>query len=150
MLIYRRAVEIFAEDENKGEFISTEHINSAIKEMNSSKTAITVKHFSLHKQVFLLACLMSIRKNGTSETNFGAVADEHRSLCGLARLLYPTIPMLYSLCGSLADSRLIIAENQRGGTPQQKIKLNCDENDIIAGIRQSTNHTKLKSVIKRY
>lgn len=143
-----RAVEIHSESNDDG-LVMMDHIQKAIKEMNSSKSVKAVQNASLHQRIFLLAIINASRKCGTVDVVFSDVVDEHESICRLANIAIPYMSNLYSICGFLGQYHLTLVESAKQGDPNQKIKLNINEQDVVTGAKLS-QHAKLSRILKKY
>jgi origin recognition complex subunit 1 len=151
LYLTRRAVELFQDAKTKEntDLIPMLYIEDALKEMNTSKAVISVKNSSLHQQIFLLSVLNMIKKTGLMDVDFDSVQTEHRDICTMARVKTPSTSVLYSVCQSLGEFKLLVVEMGKLGMPQQKLKINVDRNDIVKGI-ENAKHPKLISTIKRF
>lgn len=151
IILIRRAVELFQEAETPetNNLIPMVYIEEALKEMNTSKAVVSVKNSSLHQQIFLLSVLNMIKKTGLMDVDFDSVQAEYRDICTMARVKIPSTSLLYSVCQSLGEFKLLLVEIGKLGMPQQKLKINVDRNDILRGI-EIAKHPKLISTIKRF
>ncbi|KAI8893518.1 P-loop containing nucleoside triphosphate hydrolase protein [Globomyces pollinis-pini] len=145
--VCRRAVEIFQNsNDNSDELIGMKHIDSAIKEMNSSPIVKAIQYSSFHQQLFLIACIKQIRKKGTTELDYGSVLEEHEYITRSNHIECPTHSSLHSICTFLAQYQLIMIQTHLIGDPVMKLKLIVNEQDVFLGIRLCKNQMLMKLI----
>jgi Cdc6-like AAA superfamily ATPase len=127
--------------------VTRQLIQAVIQELFMSPAVALIAAASLHQKAFLVSLLKVTRREGVSEVSFGDIARQYLDICNALHITASIGPSkLYSICSQLYAMRSIIVESGKTTNPQQRVKLNVLESDLVLALK---NDDKFEKVLEK-
>ncbi|KAI9352605.1 P-loop containing nucleoside triphosphate hydrolase protein, partial [Obelidium mucronatum] len=110
-------------------------ISDVIRDLFSPTVVPFITNSSVHQKLFLLAIRKSMRKTGDLDATFESVVDEHKAYCQPLSIPFPTTHLLEKVALQLFETRCILMETGKFMDPNQKVKLNVSEGDMLLALK---------------
>ena len=132
--ICRRAAEIAQRDKAPG--VGMVQVTAAHAEMFSTPKMAMVRNCSPWQKMMLQAISMVFTKTGIEEATFGRVHEVLKELSALDGYKAMSVTQAHALLSSLVSMRLVLAEPNKSGRLDLKIRLNISLDDVSFALKK--------------